>query len=111
MPVEEVIGADALAFCGTDRSKEIAPPIVRPIVRPQVRGKFLFIGNEKFYVRGVTYGTFRPDSEGNEFPAPEAVERDFAQMAQAGINAVRTYTTPPRWLLDAAQRHQLSGHN
>jgi hypothetical protein len=26
-------------------------------------------------------------------------------MAEAGINAVRTYTVPPRWLLDAAQRH------
>src|SRR5207237_2897690 len=27
---------------------------------------------------------------------------DFATMAAAGINTVRTYTVPPRWLLDAA---------
>ncbi len=28
-------------------------------------------------------------------------------MAANGFNAVRTYTVPPRWLLDAAQRHGL----
>ena len=31
--------------------------------RPEVRGKFIFVGEEKLYVRGVTYGTFRPDRE------------------------------------------------
>lgn len=75
--------------------------------RPCVRGKFIFIGAEKFYVRGVTYGTFRPNARDEEFPAPEAVERDFAQMAANGVNAVRTYTPPPLWLLDTARRHGL----
>ena len=28
-------------------------------------------------------------------------------MAAAGINSVRVYTVPPRWLLDAALRHGL----
>jgi O-antigen biosynthesis protein len=72
-----------------------------------VRGKFLALGDEEFYVRGVTYGTFRPLDDGSEYPRPEVVERDFAQMAMNGINAVRTYTTPPHWLLDCAQRHRL----
>ena len=76
-------------------------------VRPHVQGKFIFAGNEKVYVRGVTYGTFCPDEDGNERHAPEVVERDFAQMAANGLNAIRTYTVPPRWLLDAAQRHNL----
>jgi hypothetical protein len=31
-----------------------------PHVRPRARGKFVFLGDEKLYVRGVTYGTFRP---------------------------------------------------
>ncbi len=75
--------------------------------RPHVRGKFLYIGDEKFYIRGVTYGTFRPDDAGDQYPSPETVERDFAAMAANGINAVRTYTVPPRWLLDSAQRHNL----
>jgi len=76
------------------------------IVRPRVRGKFLYAGDEKLYVRGVTYGTFCPSADGADFRLA-AVERDFAGMANAGINAVRTYTVPPRWLLDAAQRHSL----
>jgi beta-galactosidase/beta-glucuronidase len=64
--------------------------------RPCVRGKFLFVGDEKFYVRGVTYGTFSPDADGHQYPEPAMVERDFAQMAANGINAIRTYTVPPR---------------
>src|SRR5215217_5711948 len=76
-------------------------------VRPSVRGKFIFVGGEKFYVRGVTYGTFRPGEDGSQYPHPEVVERDFTQMAANGINGVRTYTVPSRWLLDAAQRHGL----
>jgi len=76
-------------------------------LRPRTRGKFLFAGEEKLYVRGVTYGPFRPNENGSEYQSPEAVERDFAQIAANGLNAVRTYTTPERWLLDAAQRHGL----
>ncbi|OLD95360.1 MAG: glycosyl transferase [Gemmatimonadetes bacterium 13_1_20CM_4_69_16] len=75
--------------------------------RPRARGKFLFVGNEKLYVRGVTYGTFRPRADGTEVPEPAVVERDFALMSANGINAIRTYSVPPRWLLDAAQRHNL----
>jgi GT2 family glycosyltransferase len=58
-------------------------------------------------VRGVTYGTFAPSPDGHRFGTPEQVEHDLASMAAHGINALRTYTAPPRWLLDAAQRHGL----
>jgi ABC-type multidrug transport system fused ATPase/permease subunit/GT2 family glycosyltransferase len=78
-----------------------------PLARPRVLGKFFFLGDKKLYLRGVTYGTFRPDEPGDEFHDPLSVERDFAQMEANGINAVRTYTVPPRWLLDAAHRHGL----
>ena len=78
-----------------------------PLVRPEVRGKFLFVGEQKLFVRGVTYGTFRPDASGQPYPSPARVERDFAAMAASGINAIRTYTVPPRWLLDIAARHGL----
>ena len=33
-----------------------------------------------------------------------AVARDFALMRELGANAVRTFTSPPRWLLDARRR-------
>src|SRR5829696_2285364 len=76
-------------------------------VRPHVRGKFLYAGDEKLYVRGVTYSAFATDSDGNELFAADQVEHDFAAIAANGFNAVRVYTVPPRWLLDVAQQHQL----
>jgi GT2 family glycosyltransferase len=72
------------------------------------RGKFLYAGDGKFYVRGVTYGAFEPDPRGKEYHDLEKIERDFADMAAVGINAVRIpHTVPPRSLLDAASRHGL----
>ncbi|TMQ73905.1 MAG: glycosyltransferase, partial [Candidatus Eisenbacteria bacterium] len=52
-------------------------------------------------------GTFRPDAAGDEFPDRDRVAADFAMMRQHGINTVRTYTAPPRWLLDLAQAQGL----
>jgi GT2 family glycosyltransferase len=83
-------------------------PMRGPTPRPCVRGKFLFVGDEKLYVRGVTYGAFTPDAVGNEYRDLATVDRDFAQMAGNGINAVRIpHTMPPRALLDIALRHGL----
>src|SRR5205807_1036466 len=76
-------------------------------IRPRVWGKFFLVNDRKFYIRGVTYGTFRPDDRGQDYCDPSEVERDFAQMGANGVNAVRTYTVPPRWLLDTAERHGL----
>src|SRR5687767_2469826 len=78
------------------------------IQRPRVGGKFLFVGNEKFWVRGVTYGAFRPGPDGQEYHDPAVLERDFSLMAANGLNAVRIpHTMPPRELLDIAQKHGL----
>ncbi len=86
-------------------------PVVNPApatcARPNVKGKFLFVGDRKLYIKGVTYGTFRPDTHGSQFPDPETVENDFRLMAACGINAVRTYTVPLPWVLDTALRHEL----
>jgi GT2 family glycosyltransferase len=81
-------------------------PVPDP-TRPRARGKFLYAGGEKLYLRGVTYGTFRPREDGHQFPEADVVACDFAQMAAHGVNAVRTYTTPPRWLLDRAWENGL----
>jgi GT2 family glycosyltransferase len=67
----------------------------------------LYAGGGPIVARGVGYGTFRPNRAGDLFPEPEQVARDFAAMAAHGINAVRVYTTPPRWLLDLAEAHGL----
>jgi O-antigen biosynthesis protein len=68
----------------------------------QVRGKFFFAGQDKFFVKGVTYGPFGPGSHGAQFPERDMVARDFALMLEAGANTVRVFTVPPLWLLDLA---------
>jgi GT2 family glycosyltransferase len=75
--------------------------------RPRVAGKFLFAGDEKLFVRGVTYGPFAPNEDGEDYPSRDVVAADFALMAASGANTVRTYTVPPRWLLDLALEHHL----
>lgn len=75
-----------------------------PLVNPSARGKFLFAGEAKLYLRGATYGTFALDAGGSELYDRATVERDFATMRASGLNAARTYTVPPPWLLDVAAR-------
>jgi glycosyltransferase involved in cell wall biosynthesis len=73
--------------------------------RPRVHGKFLYVGNEKFFIKGTTYGAFPPNSEDYQFPERPEVAKDFALMKQIGINTILTYTIPPLSLLDQAQEH------
>ncbi|WP_223426848.1 glycosyltransferase [Tateyamaria pelophila] len=75
--------------------------------RPEVRGKFLFLNGKKYFVKGVTYGTFAVNPETGDFPERGRVDIDFAEMASLGINTVRVYIVPPRWLLDLALKHGL----
>jgi GT2 family glycosyltransferase/DNA-binding beta-propeller fold protein YncE len=65
------------------------------------------VAEERFLVKGVTYGTFAPDSDGYQFPPLAQVAEDFRLMSSLGINTVRTYTAPRRDLLDEAARHGL----
>ena len=62
--------------------------------------KFFFDGDKKFFVKGVTYGPFKPDADGNYVGRPEQVDADLALMREAGVNVVRIYHSPPRWFLD-----------
>ena len=75
--------------------------------RSTVRGKFLYVGTEKFWVRGISYGTFYVDDNGEERRTEEMARRDFAQIAASGFNVVRIHTGPPRWFLDLALEHGL----
>jgi GT2 family glycosyltransferase len=73
-----------------------------------VRGKFIYRGEEKFFLKGATYGTFAPNADGDPYPSPDVVARDFDEMRRRGLNSVRTYTPPPRWLLDLAAQRDLA---
>jgi hypothetical protein len=67
-----------------------------------VDGKFFRVDGERFYIRGVTYGTFAETKLGL-FPRLKRVEEDFAAMEAVGINTVRTYTVPGLEILDLAE--------
>jgi len=75
--------------------------------RPRASGKFLFRGDEKLFLRGVSYGPFAPGSHGVQFPERDMVHRDFALMRDLGVNCFRTFTPPPEWLLDMAEEYGL----
>jgi len=71
-----------------------ANPRIRPVA------KFFFEGDQKFFVKGITYGPFKPDAEGNYLGRPKQVDVDLALMRQTGFNVVRIYHVPPQWFLD-----------
>jgi O-antigen biosynthesis protein len=77
---------------------------VDPSVPIRVHGKFFFAGENKHFIKGVTYGPFPEGSHGAQFPEAAMIDKDFALMAEAKINTVRVFTAPPVWLLDAAHR-------
>ncbi|MEW6268673.1 MAG: glycosyltransferase [Thermodesulfobacteriota bacterium] len=77
-----------------------------PLPRVRVSGKFFYAGDEKLYVKAVSYGPFRP-ADGAPFPSRERARQDFVLMRELGANTFRTFTPPPRWLLDLAAEHGL----
>ena len=91
----------------------IAPPPARGSTRPSTGhqaqprvvsdGKHLSLGGRPFRIRGVTYGSFATRPDGEAFPSPDRVRSDFAMMAAAGLNTVRTYTVPPADVLQLAE--------
>src|SRR6185436_5276000 len=62
---------------------------------------------DKFYAKGVTYGPFAPNLDGESFASREQTSQDFRLMVELGVNLVRIYYVPPPWLLDLAQQHAL----
>ena len=87
-----------------------AVPVASPAGRlPPIRveGKFFFAGEDKVFLKGVTYGPFPVGADGTQFPTSERAHQDFALMAKAGINTVRVFTVPPVRLLDIAAEHGL----
>jgi O-antigen biosynthesis protein len=67
-------------------------------------GKYLLDGAQKFYIRGVSYGPFAPNSRGERYPEPERAAADFALMNRLGANVIRLYVPPPPWMVEEAQK-------
>jgi len=72
------------------------------MARLVARGKYLFDAERKFFMRGVSYGPFAPNSSGERYPEPDRVRADFALLSELGANLVRCYVPPPGWMIEAA---------
>jgi GT2 family glycosyltransferase len=87
------IPSDTAALAGAD-------PITHGRVR--VAGKFFQLGPHKWYLKGVSYGPFAPNSDGEFLPDRPQLLADFRHLHTLGANAVRLYHVPSRHVLDAA---------
>src|SRR5262245_6383683 len=76
-----------------------AAPAPNQRARVRVDGKFFRLGDRKFYVKGITYGPFAPQPDGNRFATPGQMLLDFKLIRDLGANVVRVYHVPPAWVL------------
>lgn len=70
-------------------------------------GKWLRAGKEKWFLRGVSYGPFRPRGDGLPFPTAERLAADFQQIQRLGFNTVRLYDLPTEEIIQCAMDHGL----
>jgi GT2 family glycosyltransferase len=75
--------------------------------RVRVDGKFFRLGEQKFYPKGVTYGPFAPNENGDHYASRAQTLKDFAQIKELGANTLRVYHVPPHWFLDLALEQNL----
>ena len=92
---------------------QIAPSTTPPRVRAHqvpgavfervvVDGKFFRAGRVKFHPKGVTYGPFALNAQGEYFRSPETTRSYFQLIRTLGANLLRVYYLPSRWFLDLA---------
>ncbi|MEO6434788.1 MAG: hypothetical protein ABIP55_03365, partial [Tepidisphaeraceae bacterium] len=80
-------------------------PAAAPASRVRVSGKFFQLNGRKWYLKGLTYGPFAPNSEGLFLPERDRLRSDFVQIRELGANCIRVYHRPPQWVLDDALEH------
>ena len=74
-----------------------------PPPRVTVDGKFFRLGENKFFVKGLSYGPFAPDADGKTFASPEQTAADFQFIRSANANLIRVYHVPDPWFLDLGE--------
>lgn len=66
----------------------------------RIEGRFFRCGEEKWLLKGATYGPFRG---ANGLPAPEQAEQDVQSVRRLGLNTLRLYGRPPGWFLELCE--------
>ena len=75
--------------------------------RVRIDGRLFRVGATDWYLKGFTYGPFRPNRAGQHLPERVRMLEDFAQLRALGCNAIRLYHRPDVALLDDALEHNL----
>ncbi|HEV8378173.1 MAG TPA: glycosyltransferase [Tepidisphaeraceae bacterium] len=75
--------------------------------RVSISGKLFGVGARKWYLKGLIYGPFAPNSQGLPLPERPRLLRDLAHIRDLGGNCIRLYFPPPLSLLDDALEHGL----
>src|ERR1700759_8676 len=75
--------------------------------RVRIDGRLFRVGATDWYLKGFTYGPFRPNRAGQHLPERVRMLEDFAQLRALGCNAIRLYHRPDVALLDDALDHNL----
>lgn len=81
-----------------------ATPPTPPFPRLKTAGKWLRAGAEKWQMRGVSYGPFKPNSLGEPFPEDSALVADLRHIGALGFNTVRLYELPTPQVIHAATK-------
>jgi len=76
--------------------------------RVRTAGKFFRRGDEKHWIKAITYGPFQPrDSDDVGLPPESVLQEDLRTLAKLGANTLRVYEPPPTSFLDACAQHDL----
>jgi hypothetical protein len=65
-----------------------------------VDGKLFRQNDDRFYVKGFSYGPFAPNSTGEPLPERAQLRADLAMMQSLGGNTLRLYSEPSPQVLD-----------
>jgi GT2 family glycosyltransferase/exo-beta-1,3-glucanase (GH17 family) len=79
-------------------------PASLPFPRLMTGGKWLRADGEKWLMRGVSYGPFKPNSRGEPYPEDARLEADLRHIRELGFNTVRLYELPTAAVLQAAAK-------
>jgi len=85
---------------GSERIREGAPVRTGRLITRD--GKFIRAGGQRLWLKGVTYGSFALNEQGEPYPPFPVLQDDFQRMREAGINTVRLYSPPSDRIADAA---------
>jgi GT2 family glycosyltransferase len=75
----------------------------------EIRGKDLYVGGQKFLVKGVHYGPWRPGTgpnKGYSYPSAREVDEDLRLIQELNANTILVFD-PPGYVLDLAAKYNL----